>query len=121
MLPLLVSCFDNHINRQLHRELRSTGKSDQEIEQFFSDYYSWRDRCKEGLDEVTFKRFPAEKPGLYNDFDDLRKDRNNGIIHIDPDDNTADIPVHEMQDRFETVMDSILAIYNIFKTERQSP
>jgi hypothetical protein len=121
MLPLLVACYDNHINRQLQRSLKIDGKTDQEIEKFFNDYYSWRDRSKKGLEEVTSKRLSTEKPKLFKKFDDLRKDRNNGVIHIDPDDDTVDIPVHQMQDEFETVMDSILAIYNICRVNRQAP
>lgn len=115
MLPLLIASYDNHLARQLHRTLELVGRSDEEINEFFhKDYYRWRDRSKEGLEEAASERLSTYIPIIWDKFVKLRKEeRNNSIIHIDSKAGVANISVQEMQDYFETIMETIIGIYKI--------
>ncbi|MFC6903772.1 hypothetical protein [Halalkalicoccus tibetensis] len=119
MLPLLISAYDNHLARQLRRTLEAEGKSVTEIEQFLqNDYRGWKDRSKEGLEKVTSHRFSTYSGSLYDNFHTIREERNNKIIHVDSDDDVADISVQESRDYFTTTIESILTIHEICNQKR---
>jgi hypothetical protein len=122
MLPLLMAAFENQLARQLWRTLQAQGYAEAEIDDFLSEenYYRWKDRSKEGLEEVTSHRFSTYDGTPYTDFEGIHTRRSNQIIHVDPDEDTADITHEEMAEYFDTTVESILTIHEICYQERMS-
>lgn len=120
ILPILISAYDNHTSRQLERALRSDGKSISEIEAFFDDYYGWKDQAKEGLESLTGTRLPEEIPQTYTRLAELRNKRNNYIIHIDADDDLAQVSEEDALDMISTVATAILTVHKVCYEARNS-
>lgn len=121
MLPLLISAYDNHLARQLRRTLEADGKSESEVKQFLqNDYRGWKDRSKKGLEKVTSHRFSTYSGSIYDDFHTIREERNNRIIHVNSNDDVADISVQESRDYFTTTIKSILTIHKICNQKRMN-
>lgn len=119
MYSLLFSSFENLLSREISRTLRATGCTDNSIEEFLNNHWTWKERCKSGVETITGKHLPTEKPDLYENLHNLKMMRDNEIIHIDPGDSIADIDVSELMDGFVTVLDSMLAIHSFCYDERQ--
>lgn len=117
---LLFSAFENLLSRELSRTLRAGGWTENPIEDFLEQYWTWNERCKDGLETVTSKHFPTQHPTLYQDLYDLRNTRNNEITHVDPGGAVADIDIPELEDAFETIMDVSIVINGMCYDVRQS-
>lgn len=120
MYSLLFSSFENLLSREISRTLRATGCTDNRIEDYLNNHYTWKERCKSGIEIITGRHFPTEEPALYSDLHELRQVRNNQIIHIDSGDSVADLGLSEFLDGFVTILDSMITIHSFCFQERQS-
>lgn len=111
--PILISAYDNHTARQLERTLISNGKSISEIETFFGDHYRWKGQAKEGLECLTGTRLPEEIPQTYTKLAELRNKRDDYIIHIDADDDLAQVSARDALDMMSTVSEAILTVHKL--------
>lgn len=116
--PILISAYDNHISRQLQRTLVSQGKSNADIESFFEQHYRWKEQAKEGLEAVTGTRLNNKIPKVYSKLANIRHKRDNHVIHVDADDDLAVINASDAIEMISTVMQAILAVYELCYSAR---
>jgi hypothetical protein len=111
--PLLWAALENLLGRELARTLRSQGKSQAEIDRFLNKYRNWYERCNDGLAETTGYELENYDQSTFNKLDNYRVDRNNKIIHVDPDEDVAQISTSDMKEIFSTTIDGMTKIYEI--------
>ena len=109
---LAIAAFDNAVSRQLRRSLKSQGATESNIEDFFNRHSGWKDRVKQGLEEITGERLSTHSHQLYQEIHDIRTERS-GIVHVGAD---GDLPVPstaDASDDINKVIEGITTIYEI--------
>lgn len=118
--PLLISAYENHLSTQLARTLRVKGWPDEKIDEFFERHYSWKQRSKDGLEEAAGVRLPDYDFDVYDDYAQIKDERDNYLVHIDHDADIAEVPNKQAKEDFKCTIKAILSVYEICYQERES-
>jgi hypothetical protein len=116
--PLFITAFDNLVLRQLYRTARELGWSKNRTDSY-TEEMRWKDWVKDGLEEFTGERLTGRNITLFQEFDDVRNRRNTEIVHLTYDDELPTISPSEAMGDFQTVLRTILEVYEMCVETRQ--
>ena len=84
--PLLIAACENYLSTELARTLQATGATDSDIEEFFEEHYTWKERAKYGLEEAAGTRLSDYDFDIYDEFAEIKNERDNYLIHVSHED-----------------------------------